>query len=883
MGIREAIRRVLGRRGLERDVAEETEAHILHRVDDLVADGHAPEDARAQAEREFGDLEGIREACVSVRLRASGRHPVPRTLDGWRQDLSYAARQVRRSPGFAAVVVLTLALGIGATTTITAVVKAVVMAPLPFTRPDRLVYVQETTPKGSWFSVSEPSYLDWRARASTLSEVGALTFRSGTVEAGAEPRAVTVAWTSASLTKVLGVRPILGRTLREDEDQPRAPKPVTVLTYGGWQDLFGGDPTVLGRKVVLDGSARTVVGVLPDHLSFLDGADMLVPLGANPAADRDEHYLDVWARLAPGTGIAAARAQLSALAKEIDRLHPEVAGWGARILSARDVLVGHDLQRAGWVLLAAAALLLLIACVNVSNLLLARGTVRRAEVGVRMALGAGRGRILRQLFVESAVLAFLGGVGGLALTRVALPVVRHLGAGRIPRLGEAAIDPTVLLASLAAVILAALLFGLAPGLDLGWGRRRGAAGPMAALRSSRGLDAPSGRRLRSAMVAGQIALSMALLLGTGLLLRSFLRLTAVDPGFDPHSVVTAQLSMPDAVYDPGQRRTLVREILDAVGRVPGVVAVGATAVAPFQGMNLANFTAREDRMPADARDFLPIKWRVVTPGYFRAAGIELLEGRPFRSGDGGKESGTPVIVSRTLAHELWPNGDALGGTLVWGDPQGSRMTIVGIAADVQDVNPGETPPPIIYRTHQQIPWAVMTLVARLRRPSASVNDAIHATIRRVAPGLAVPALRPLTDDMRTAVAPRRFNALLLGTFAAAGLLLALVGVYGVTAFGVSQRMREIAIRLALGGRPSEILRMVLSGSLRLAAAGTVLGGTLAWGAGRWVKSLLYHTAPTDTLTWLLVPGLLLAASMVAAYLGARRATRVDPRGTLGGE
>lgn len=385
------------------------------------------------------------------------------------------------------------------------------------------------------------------------------------------------------------------------------------------------------------------------------------------------------------------------------------------------------------------------------------------------------------------------------------------------------------------------------------------------------------------MVVGQIALSMALLVGTGLLGRSFLRLASVDPGFDPGNTVTAQLSMQDAVYSPGRRRVLVQDLLDAVGRVPGVVAVGATAVDPFQGMNLANFTAREDRMPADAREFLPIAWRVVTPGFFRAAGVKLLEGRAFRVGDGWKDGRTPVIVNRALARKLWPHGDALGGILVWGDPAGSRMRIVGIVNDVQDVNPGEEPPPIIYRPYEQIPWAAMTLVARVRTPSPGTRGAIRAAVRRTAPGIGVPDLRSLEYDVRTALAPHRFNVLLLGSFAVAGLLLALVGVYGVMAFGVSQRVREIAIRLALGGDPAAIRRMVLAGGLRLAAAGAVLGGALAWGASRWIESLLYDTAPTDALTWLVVPGVLVVATMMAAYLPARRATRVDPRRALVGE
>jgi predicted permease len=449
------------------------------------------------------------------------------------------------------------------------------------------------------------------------------------------------------------------------------------------------------------------------------------------------------------------------------------------------------------------------------------------------------------------------------------------------------VDPTVLAACVAAVVVAALLFGLVPGLELG-GKNVGSSGPVDALRASRRVDASSDRGLRGAMVVSQIALSMALLLGTGLLVRSFLRLSSADPGFEPDHTVTADLSMPDAVYSADQRRTLVAELLDAVGRVPGVEAVGVTAVKPFSGMNLANFTAREDRMPADARDFLPIAWRVVSPGFFRAMGVKVLEGRTFRDDDGASDGDQTVVVSRTLAQKLWPDGDPVGGTLVWGDPHGSRRRIIGVVDDVQDVRVGAAPPPLLYVPHRAMPWATVTLVARVQASSAAGSAAIRSAIRGAAPGLAVPELGSLRDDLRTAVAPGRFNALLLGTFAAAGLLLALVGVYGVTAFGVSRRVREIGIRLALGGDPGGILRMVLGDSLRLAVLGTLVGAGIAWGGERWLSrgpdgilsSLLYHTEPTDVLTWVLVPSLLLVASLLAAYLPARRATRVDPREAL---
>lgn len=876
------FRSALGGRGVTRDVDEELEAHLLHRVDDLLGEGVAPDEARARAEAEFGDVARIREACAKERMNAARRDVIPVGVAVLGQDLVYAARQLRRSPGFAAVAVLTLALGIGATTTIFGVVDSVVLAPLPFHDPDRLVFVKETTPGGDPFSVAEPNYLDWRARASTFSDLAASTERTATWTGDGEPRDLRSAWVSASFLDVLGVEPVLGRGIQSHEDRPGERGAVTVLGYEAWQRIFGGDPSVTGRSLLLDGVTHTVVGVLPPEISFLNDVDVLVPLGADPATDRGDHYLDVVGRLAPGSSMEAAREEMAALARSIADAHPEIAGWGTRLVTVRETLVGPGLERAGWVLLGAAALLLLIACVNVSNLMLARASARREEVGVRMALGAGRGRIARQLLTESLLLSSLGGAAGLALTHLAIPAVQTLGGGRIPRLDEAAVSPAVVLTCLGAIVGAAVLFGLAPILDLRGGRAA------EALRSARHVDSGGSRRMRSGMVVTQVALSVMLLLGTGLLVRSFLRLTAADPGFDPDRTMTLAVSMPDRVYDAPTRQLLVREILDATRAVPGVLAAGATAVAPFQGMNLANFAAREDRMPADRRDFLPIAWRVVTPGFFRAMGTDLLAGRAFREDDGW-ENGLPVIISATLAEELWPEGDAfdadgaVGSTLVWGDPQGSRMTVVGVVSDLRDIEPGELPLPIIYRTHRQIPWAAMTVVARVRETKPGTAAAIRAAVRRAAPGVALPDVGSLRAFMRDAVAAPRFNVLVLGAFAAAGLLLALVGVYGVTSFAVSRRVREIGIRLALGGDPSDIRRMVLAQSLRMAVFGVVLGSGAAWLASRWVAGLLYETGPHDPVIWVTVPLALLGAALGAAYVPARRATRVHPREALAEE
>lgn len=867
------------------DVDDEFRAHLEHRIDDLVAEGLDADEARRRALAEFGDQARLEAECLET--GAPQRHATPGgagRLDRLRHDLFFAVRQLRRNPTFASVAALTLALGIAATTSILAVVDAVVLTPLPFADPERVVYVEEVTPAGQTFSVSEPTYLDWQAEAVAFDAVGALTMRGATLRHGDQPRAVLQGFMSASLLTALGVEPAIGRGFGTDEDRPGARAPVALLGHDLWREVFGGDRSVLGTDVVLDGRAFQVVGVLPPDLMVLDGEGVFTPLGADPTLSRDDHYLSVWARLAPGATLEGARAEMAALAERLGQRHPVDAGWSTLVLPARDVLVGPELTRAGWVLVGGAGLLLLIACVNVSNLLLARAGARRGELAVRSALGAGRGRLSAQLLTESGVLAALGGLIGLGAATLALPAVRALGAGQVPRLEQAALSPTVGLACLAATALAALAFGLAPVLELRGGNESGA------LRSAR-QGARGGRRFRGALVAGQIALSVVLLIGTGLLVRSFTRLAAVDTGFEPRGTVTARLNMPDASIGPAERAALVPRILEAVDALPDVEAVGATAVDPFSGQNLMNFVARLDRMPDDARDFTPVSWRVVTPGFFEAMELEVLAGRPFLATDDTEWDGQPVVIGASLARRFWPEAAsddeaaalAVGRTIVWGDPTGTRLAVVGVVEDLNDWRLAEEPFPVVYRDHRQIPWSVMTLVARVRGDAGAVADGLRRAIRAEAPTLAVPETRTLEWHMRQATAEPRFHALLMAVFAGAGLALALIGVYGITAFSVSRRAREIGIRLTLGGDPADVRRMVLAESARLTLAGAIVGTIGAWMAGRLLTSLLYETAPWDPPTWVVVLAALVLGALAAAWIPARRATKVDPCEVLGAE
>jgi predicted permease len=561
--------------------------------------------------------------------------------------------------------------------------------------------------------------------------------------------------------------------------------------------------------------------------------------------------------------------------ERLSRTHAADLGWSAQLHSARWVLIGETVERAGWILLAAATVLLVMACVNVSNFLMVRSTARRTEMALRTALGASQGRLVRQLFTESSLLAAVGGLLGLALATMALPAMRAAGDGRIPRLDTAQIDPTALFVGVLAIALATLVCGLAPVVQLRTDRlsssmagRGGAAGD-------------PGGRLRSGLVTGQVALTVLLLSGTGLLLRSFVELTAVDPGFDAEGTLAFSVDMPDGSWSFAERAELIPLLRDAVSSIPGVRAAGATAVEPFSGSALGNFVAPEDRLPDRASEFTPIQWRVVTPGFFEAMGMELLAGRDFTESDDW-ENGTPIVIGESLARQTWGTESPLDRELVWGDPEGSRMRVVGVVEDLRDVELGQVPSPIVYRPHRQIPWAVMTMVVRYEGDAAAITAAIRGRVPETVPGLPVGEVESLGEKLRRAVGEPRFNLQILSGFAVVGLLLALIGVYGLTAFDVRRRYPEIGIRLSLGARPQAIRSMILGQRMRLTLVGIVVGLGVSWLASGAMRSLLYGIAPGDPLTWLCVTLVIVVTSLAATYLPTRHATRVDPSRVLNG-
>lgn len=867
-----------GRRSSERDLDAEIEAHLGHRVDDLVASGLSESEALEQARAEFGDTERIKAESLEVRERAGRAERRESAMDAVAQDLRYALRQLRRAPGFGLTAVVTLVLGIGAAVTIASVVRAVVFDPLPFGEPERIAYAEMLTPEGQRFSVSEAVFVDWRRDVRSFEGAAAIQLLSGTLRSPGQPRAIRVGRISHDLLDVLGLAPVHGRPISAAEDRPGMGAPVAMLSHSAWRRDFGADPAVVGTMLDLDGELHEVIGVMPEVLELTSGeASIFVPLGPDPAYDREEHYLDVIVRLAADATLESASAELAEVQDRLSRTFGADLGWSTQLLPARDVLIGETVERAGWVLSFAAALLLVMACVNVSNLLMVRATIRRGEMALRAALGASRGRLVRQLFAESGLLAVTGGLVGTGLALTALPVVRSLGAARIPRLDAAQLDGRAVLVGLAAVAVATLACGLVPVVQLRGGRLGRSIG------AGRGRSGDPGRRLRSLFVGGQVALTVVLLTGTGLMLRSFVELTRVDPGFEPESTLAFSVDMPDGPWSWETRGEALPRLREAIAGVPGVVAAGATAVEPFSGSSLANFVAAEDDVPDRAADFTPISWRAVTPGFFEAMGMRLVAGRAFRETDtwGG---GTPVVIGASLARALWGDRDPIGRALVWGDPNGSRMTVVGVVGDLRDVELGETPRPIVYRPHRQIPWAAMTMVVRVEGVDPGrIVSGIRARVAETVPGLPIGEVAPLSENLSRAVAEPRFNLQLLSAFAVVGLVMALVGVYGLTAFDVRRRFGEIGIRLSLGARPESIRTMFLRQRMVVTVAGLIVGLAGARIASGAMASLLYEVSPADPVTWLAVTALVLIASLAATYVPARRATKVDPTDVLNAE
>jgi putative ABC transport system permease protein len=789
-------------------------------------------------------------------------------------DLRYAMRVMRRSPLFTVTVVLTVALAIAANTAIFSVVNAVMLRPLPFRQPERLVQVAEKNDKLNLptFSVSLLNFLSWREQSpKSFEQIAAIGFDGYTLTGAGEPEQLTGNRISPALLHLLGLAPVAGRAFTEDEEKPGGPA-VAMLGEGLWRRRFGADPGVIGRTLVLNAVPTTVVGIAPAALNLASGGDLYTPLTIDPAREiRLNHVLFVVGRLRPGIPVRQAQAEMDGIAAGVGRQYPEVRDWGIHLLTFFDTFVSPQLKTGLLMLLAAVGFVLLIACANIANLLLARAAARQQELATRTALGAGRGRLLRQLLLESVVLSSAGGAAGLLGAFGAVRAInRALPPNSLP-VPEVHVDLSVLLFAVGLTVVTGLLFGIVPAwrmtkTDLNDVLKQAGRGESGRLRAG----------IRNSLAAAEIALATILLIGAGLLIRSLRNLERARLGFDARGLMTFQLAPPVTKYPllTGQAAELYRGLLEALRAVPGVRGAAVSSGLPFGAGNYYQSPFMTNDSPILSPDTsVPIDWRLVSPGYFGAMGIPLLRGREFTDAD-GPAAPLVAIASQAAAKRLWGDADPLGRNLH--RPADARQfTVVGVVGDVRSFALNQESPALYY----PLPWRASPLVDVAVRTTGE-PEAMLETIRRkvhdLDSELALANARPMDQWIANSAAQPRLNAVLLGVFAAAALLIAMIGIYGVLAYTVTHRTREIGLRMALGATPRDVMRLVVGQGLTVVLMGLGLGLAGGLALGRGVSSLVYGVTVRDPATYAAVSILLGTVALAACAIPARRAARVDP-------
>jgi putative ABC transport system permease protein len=854
---------------VERELDEELRYHLDRQVEEYVAKGMTADDARAAALRAMGGVELRKEECRDMRR--------VRLVDEARRDFRFGLRMLRRNPGFTAVAVLTLAIGIGANTAVFSVVDGVILRPLPFPEPDRIVRLWETNLSRGWndFSASVPNFVDWRERSRSFEHLAALRSTSFNFTAGGDPERVPAAAITSDFLPTVGVAPALGRDFLPDEHRPGGDSHVVLVSHAFWKGRLGGDPSVVGTTITLNETGYTIAGVLPESFRQIRGADLVVPLAANPAEEsRGNHYLYVLGRLAPGATVDQARAEMAALAAQMGEQYPTSnAGWGVRVDPLYDAIVSADTRRPLYLFLAAVALVLLIACINVASLMLARATTRQGEMAVRMALGAGRLRLAVQLLAEGLLIAAAAGALGLLLARWGVELLKTAADVNVPRLDQVSVDGRALAFTLAATLLTSLLFGIVPALH---GSRSSLSDVFKG--ASRSTTAGAGRLfVRNVLVVAEIALSLMLLVGAGLLIRSFSTLRQVNPGFDPTNVVTMRVSLPPTKYEGDDEvRTFFEELLAGVTALPDVEDAGVVNAVPFGGGNTAIEVVVDGQPPAADGSLPSANWRMVTPGYFRALRVPLLRGRDFTESEYRQKVAT-AIISDEMARRYWPGQDPIGKRFFWHSLDGPELSVVGVVGDVYSSGLDVKPRPTIYLPSM---LGTMTLVVRTGSEPTAQVAAVRSIVNRLDPTLPISDVARMDQSVADSTGTQRFTMVVFGCFAAAALLLAAVGLYGVLAYSVLQRTHEFGIRMALGAEARNVLGLVVRHGMGLALVGLALGTAGALAFGRLMNSLLFEVEPTDPATYAGVVSLLAVVVLLACWLPARRAVRVDPMKVL---
>ena len=870
------------------EVDAELDFHVEMRVRELVARGMDPDDARRAAVRRFGDINRVNAICRRIGRRRDRDMRRTEYFSELMQDITFACRQLLRNPGFTVVAVVTLALGIGATAAIFSAVHAVVLRPIPVPEPERIFAVYEEF-RNNRANVSAGNYVDGITPVSAFSATTAVQYSSFNLADAADAERVIGARTTAGFFDVFRTSPEIGRAYTAAEDQPGREQ-VVVLSHRLWTRRFASDRSIVGRSVRLNGRQYEVLGVMPAHFDYTAQSEELwVPIAftAERKATHDEHYLSAYARLRDGATVEQTLAELRRNAADLRAKFPlDDAELGFTMAGAMEELVGNYRQRL-FIMLGAVGFVLLIACGNIANLLLARGTVRAGELAMRAALGAGRGRIVRQLLTESVVLAVIAGTAGLALAWWGVRALVAAAPPGVPRLEQTTVDPVVLTFTFVVAVASAALFGLAPAM-------RAARTDVHAILKEGGRGAAAGGlrdRLRTGLIIAELALALLLLVGAGLLIRSAIALEGTPPGFDPSGVLAARLALPATEYDTPERvvQTFDR-IAEAARNVPGTISAAMTSQVPMGPGGNGNGLVPEGR-PIVPENAINTRLRIVTSGYFDAMRIPIVRGRPL--GDEDRRGGLKVmVISQALANVAFPGQDPIGRRIACCEPGPDGKTpdfktVVGVAGDVRWRGLGEAPSPEFYLPAAQVPpqaWTwiqrTMYLVVRTQMDSMAIASPLRSAIAPIVPGVPLFDVRSMERRVGMSIANARFNTLLLAVLGAIGLVLAAVGIYGVIAYFVSRRTQEIGVRMALGATRRDVLSLVVHQATVPVLAGISLGIAASLPLTRLLSTQLFGVKPYDPVTYIAVACGLAGVALLASLIPATRAASVDPTRAL---
>lgn len=883
-----SMRRFTNRTRKDHDFSDEIESHLAHEQDANLARGLSPEEARRQAHLRFGNPRTVRER--------EWRYRTLPWIEDLRREFSFALRALGKTPGFAVIAVLVIAIGIGVNTAVFSVINTVLLKPLNYPNPQALVSLMNTSPQGSFPGASIPRFSLWRQQTGIFQQVAAYDFGGAglNITGGDHPQQVEGVHVSADYFAMFGAPVAAGRTFTAEEDSPNGGH-VTVLSYGLWKNRYGAQPNVVGSTIQLDGQPYLVVGVIGPGFVTETPADLWVPFQFDLNSQDMVQFFTVAARLRSGVSIPQANAQLRLVADQFRRMHGQdslPAGGGFGVVSLQETLIGDTRSRL-LVLLGAVAFVLLIACANVANLLLARGAARKREFATRAALGAGRSQIIRQLLVESLTLSLSGGLIGLGLGFAGVRLLLRINPGDIPRIGEdgsgIALDLNILLFTLGISLLTGIIFGLVPAISAS---RLNLAAALNENGSRSGISVRSGK-LRSVLVIGEMALTVVLVIGAALLIRTFMNLMSVDPGFAMHNVISMSMSVSgDRFQTTAPVAQVIREGTDRLLAVPGVIDAGVSNCLPMAGGFGMTFNV-VGRPKGDSPFTGGAGFCSISPGYFNTLKIPLLRGRSFTKQDDAAVSGV-AIINKAMARQYWPNGDPLKDRILIGAGAGPAFAegtrqVVGIVGDTHDRGPNRDPTPMMYIPLSQMPDLETALNSRVaplwwfvrsQVDPRTLVSSISASLRETSGGLPVAHIRTMDEIEAQNIARQRLNMLLLMVFGSAGLLMAAIGVYGVMSYSVQQRTQELGVRMALGAQASNLRNMVIRQGMALTLIGVLIGAGGALWLTHFLASFLFGVKALDPISFMATPLLLIVVALVSVWAPAMRATRVDPMTAL---